>query len=93
VTPGRYRLVIAPAARRQLSEHLPEAVAAAAQGFITGRLVDQPHRLGKRLLPPLDDRHSARCGTYRVLYRIDDVRETVTVLTVLHRSDAYRAQG
>lgn len=86
----RYRLVIAPTARRQLAERQPEAVAAAAYEFITGPLADNPHRVGKRLLPPLDDRHSARRGTYRVIYRIDDEHMTVTVLTVAHRSDAYR---
>ena len=31
-----------------------------------------PPRIGKRLLPPMDDRFSVRRGTYRVIYRIDD---------------------
>jgi hypothetical protein len=61
----RYVLAITPTARRQLTEHLPEAVAAAAYEFITGPLLDNPHRVGKQLRPPLDDRHSARRGTYR----------------------------
>jgi mRNA-degrading endonuclease RelE of RelBE toxin-antitoxin system len=41
-------------------------------------------------MPPLDDRHSARRGTYRVLYRIDDSARTVTVVAVAPRSDVYR---
>lgn len=86
----RYELVIAPTARRQLTEQLPDAVAFAAYEFIVGPLLDNPHRAGKRLRPPLDDRHSARRGTYRVIYRIDDVRRHVTVVGVLPRSDAYR---
>lgn len=86
----RYRLVISPTVRRQLSEVLPEAVAFAAYEFITGPLLDNPHRVGKRLDPPLNDRHSARRGTYRVLYRIDDGAFTVTVLAVVPRRDAYR---
>ena len=45
---------------------------------------------GKPLRLPLDDRHSARRGTYRVIYRIDDNSRTVTVLDVAHRRDAYR---
>jgi prevent-host-death family protein len=49
-------------------------VAAAAYGFITGPLLNEPYRVGKRLLPPLDDRFSARRGTYRIIYRIDDAR-------------------
>jgi mRNA interferase RelE/StbE len=88
---GRFRLVIAPGARRQLSESLPEAVATAAYEFVIGPLLDNPHRVGKQLQPPLADRHSARRGTYRVIYRIDQRQLTVTVLAVVHRSDAYRA--
>jgi mRNA-degrading endonuclease RelE of RelBE toxin-antitoxin system len=85
-----YLLAITPTARRQLTEHLPEAVAAAAYEFIVGPLLDNPHRVGKRLRPPLTDRHSARRGTYRVVYRIDDATHTVTVVDIAHRRDAYR---
>ena len=87
---ARHTLAITPTARRQLTEHLPEAVAAAAYEFIVGPLLDNPHRVGKQLRPPLDDRHSARRGTYRVIYRIDDHSRTVTVVDVAHRRDAYR---
>jgi mRNA interferase RelE/StbE len=87
---ARHGLAITPTARRQLTEHLPEAVAAAAYAFIVGPLLDDPHRVGKQLRPPLDDRHSARRGTYRVIYRIDDHSRTVTVVDVAHRRDAYR---
>ena len=87
---GRHVLAITPTARRQLTEQLPEAVAAAAYEFIVGPLLDNPYRIGKQLRPPLDDRHSARRGTYRVIYRIDDHRRTVTVVDVAHRRDAYR---
>ena len=89
---GRYELTVAPSARRQLSEVLPEAVAFAAFEFIVGPLLDNPHRVGKRLRPPLDDRYSARRGPYRVLYRIDDGRQRVTVVGVFSRADAYRAR-
>jgi mRNA-degrading endonuclease RelE of RelBE toxin-antitoxin system len=88
--PEPYRLAITPTARRQLTEHLPEAVAAAAYAFIVGPLLDNPQRVGKQLRSPLADRHSARRGTYRVVYRIDDASHTVTVLDVAHRRDAYR---
>ncbi|MFZ2515058.1 MAG: type II toxin-antitoxin system RelE/ParE family toxin [Candidatus Lutibacillus vidarii] len=47
--------------------------------------------MGKRLRPPLADRYSARRGTYRVLYRIDEATRTVTVLAIGHRGDIYRA--
>ena len=79
-----------PTVRRALAETLPEGVAAAAYEFITGPPLEQPHRIGKRLLPPLDDRFSARLGTYRVIYRVDDKTRVVTVVDIGHRRDIYR---
>jgi mRNA interferase RelE/StbE len=86
-----YVLRTTPTGRRALTETLPEAVATAAYEFITGPLLAQPYRVGKRLLPPLADRFSVRRGTYRVIYRIDDQRRTVTVVDIGHRRDIYRS--
>ena len=88
--PDRYSLTIAPTARRQLAEVLPEGVAMAAHEFIVGPLLNNRHRVGKRLRPPLEDRHTARRGTYRVIYRIDDENRSVTVVDLTHRRGAYR---
>ena len=85
-----FDLQITATARRHLAEQLPEAVAFAAYEFICGPLLANPHRVGKRMMPPLDDRHSARRGTYRVIYRIDDEQRIVTVVGIGHRSDIYR---
>jgi mRNA interferase RelE/StbE len=84
-----YTLRTTPTVRRALAETLPEAVAAAAYDFITGLLMEQPHRVGKQLLPPPDDRLSARRGTYRVIYRIDDEAHVVTVVDIGHRRGVY----
>jgi mRNA-degrading endonuclease RelE of RelBE toxin-antitoxin system len=89
-SPARYALVITPTARRQLAQHLPEAVAFAAHEFIVGPLLENPQRVGKRLQAPLDDRHSARRGTYRVIYRVDDEERTVTVVDIAHRREVHR---
>ncbi|MFD5175533.1 type II toxin-antitoxin system RelE/ParE family toxin [Nocardia sp. NPDC058379] len=85
-----YALETTPTVQRMLTERLPETVAAAAFEFTTGPLLENPFRVGKRLQPPLDDRFSARRGTYRVIYRIDDKRKVVTVVDVNHRRDIYR---
>lgn len=85
----RFRLLVAPTVRRALAERLPEPVASAAFDFINGPLLDNPHRVGKRLQPPLADRHSARRGTYRVIYRLDDSARTVTVVDIDHRDTVY----
>lgn len=76
--------------RRQLAEDLPESIAFAAFDFINGPLLDNPQRVGKQLTPPLDDRWSARRGTYRIIYRIDEQEHRVTVIAIAPRSDAYR---
>lgn len=87
---GPYRLTFAPSARRDLAERLPEGVATAAIEFIVGTLHHQPKRVGKQLQAPLDDRWSARRGTYRVLYTIDDAARKVRITAILPRADAYR---
>lgn len=68
----------------------PRPVTFAAYEFIIGPLLTTSRRVGKQLRPPLDDRHSARRGPYRVIYRIDDQQRTVTVVGVFPRSNAHR---
>lgn len=87
-----YELVLTPPARRALTDHLPEAVAAAVVNFITTALVEQPRRVGKPLSSPLAGVWSARRGTYRVLYRIQESEREVVVLRIDHRRDAYRSR-
>jgi len=75
-----------------LTDRLSESVAAAVIDFLTTVLVVQPHRVGKPLRGHLEGIWSARCGTYRILYRVrEDVREVV-VLRIEHRRDVYRPQ-
>jgi mRNA interferase RelE/StbE len=86
-----YELGMARPARRAISETLPADVAAAAVAFITGPLLDAPHRIGKPLRDALSGFHSARLGTHwRVLYRIDESKHVVVVQDIQHRSTAYR---
>ncbi len=89
-----YALSLAPAARRVLTEApprgLPVAVAAAVTGFLTGPLLDNPHRVGKPLTRELAGYHSARRGAYRVVYRIDEHAHAVHVVRIDHRADVYR---
>jgi mRNA-degrading endonuclease RelE of RelBE toxin-antitoxin system len=85
-----YELVVARPAARAISEELPEAVAVAVIALITGDLLKNPSRVGRELRNELAGVHSARRGTYRVLYRINDEQREVTILRVEHRSAAYR---
>ncbi|MEP7112253.1 MAG: type II toxin-antitoxin system RelE/ParE family toxin [Ilumatobacteraceae bacterium] len=90
MTPIGYDLVVAGPAARAIGEELPESVAAAVIHFITGSLLDKPQRAGHELHNELAGVHSARRGTFRVLYRIDEERREVTVLRVDHRRDVYQ---
>lgn len=85
-----YELIVAGPAARTIAEVLPESVAAAVIDFITGSLLENPRRVGRQLRNELAGIHSARRGSYRVLYRIDESKRTVTVLRVDHRGDVYR---
>lgn len=91
MTEHAYALVVAGPAARAIAEDLPEAVAAALIEFVTGALVENPQRVGRGLRSELAGIMSARRGTFRVLYRIDEVRREVVVLPVDHRRDAYRS--
>ena len=86
----RYQIVVARPAATAIAEQLPETVAAAVIELITGALLDNPRRVGVALRNELEGLWSARRGTYRSLYRIDDVRREVVILRVAHRRDAYR---
>ena len=85
-----YELVVARPAARAIAGDLPEAVAGAVIDFITGPLLLEPKRIGRELRNELVGIHSARRGTYRILYRINDDERTVTVIRIDHRRDVYR---
>jgi mRNA interferase RelE/StbE len=84
-----YGIIVAGPAARAIAE-LPEAVAAAVIDLIAGALLDNPHRVGKPLRHELEGIHSARRGTFRILYRIDETHHEVLVLTVESRGSVYR---
>ncbi len=88
-----YRLSLAPAARRALTEGppvgLPLSVSMAVGDFLAGPLLDKPHVVGKPLARELAGYHAARRGAYRVVYRIDDDARAVHVVRIDHRADIY----
>ncbi|HWH26437.1 MAG TPA: type II toxin-antitoxin system RelE/ParE family toxin [Pseudolysinimonas sp.] len=85
-----YRIRYSAAAKRALTEKLPEKIATAAFEFIEGPLAENPRRLGKQLGPSLYPLFSARRGEYRVIYDIVDDEVRIDVVTIAHRRDAYR---
>jgi mRNA interferase RelE/StbE len=95
VSPGAakrdpFAVALSGRARRNIHENLPLEVAAAAMETIERSIAVNPYRAGKPLDEPLDGYYSARRGTYRIVYRIDEAKRLVEIPSVRHRREAYR---
>jgi len=77
-------------AGRNVRENLPLEVALAAMETIEGSITVNPYRAGKPLEEPFDGYYSARRGTYRIVYRIDEAKHHVEIHSIRNRRDAYR---
>ena len=84
-----YRVLISARAERDLLR-LPEKIGAACLEFIFGPLAENPQRLGGELRGQLIGLRSARRGSYRVIYRIDENQTQIEVVHIDHRRDVYR---
>ena len=69
---------------------VPERVIPAIVEFVYGDLAAFPRRVGKPLERELAGAYSARRGSYRILYDIDDSKNQLSILRVAHRADVYR---
>lgn len=85
-----YRVELTTAAKKALTDVLPQAVAVACWEFIRGPLAEDPRRVGKPLRDQLKGSYSARRGEFRVIYQIFDHRVVVRVIHIAHRRDVYR---
>ena len=90
MTDEPYRVRYTRTARHALADELPLHIVDAVLALLGGDLAAEPRRVGKPLRPPLAGTWSARRGTYRILYQIDEAAHTITVTAVEARSDAYR---
>jgi len=86
-----YSIVLAPGARRALTESLPASAAFAAWEFIIGPLVEKPRLVGVPLRAPFEGLWRARRGEYRIRYRINEAERQVIVVDIDHRRDAYKS--
>jgi mRNA-degrading endonuclease RelE of RelBE toxin-antitoxin system len=83
-------VILSGQARRNIRENLPPEVALAAMETIEGSIAANPSRAGQPLDEPFDGYYSARRGTYRIIYRIDEAKHQVEIHSIRHRRDAYR---
>jgi mRNA-degrading endonuclease RelE of RelBE toxin-antitoxin system len=86
-----WQLVVAKPARRAV-DRLPAKVAIAVLDFLLGPLLANPERVSKPLRGELAGLHSARVGTYRVVYEINHDDRVVRVVYIDHRADVYRSR-
>jgi mRNA interferase RelE/StbE len=83
-----YKVEFTSAARRNINQ-LPESVAAAFFEFAYGPLSFNPQRVGKPLVGSFRGAFVARRGEYRVLYKVNQHKQSVEIFRIQHRRDAY----
>ena len=77
-----------PPARRQF-DRLPLSVAAAVLETLDA-IAANPKRLGRQLMFEHQGRYSARRGSYRIIYELDETDRLVRVIAIGYRRDIYR---
>jgi mRNA interferase RelE/StbE len=87
---GPYSVELSGQARRNIHENLPLEVALAAMETIEGAIAVNPYQVDKPLDEPFDGYYSARRGTYRIVYWINEAKHQVEIHSIRHRRDAYR---
>jgi mRNA interferase RelE/StbE len=83
-----YEVLIKPSALAELDSAESRKLRRALAERI-GNLAALPRPPGCRRLSG-GDRYRVRCGTWRIIYSVDDDRHTVLVVKVGHRKDVYR---
>jgi len=91
VTP--YRIEFTAKARRALAApRIPLRVIDAVIAFAHGDLARHPKRAGKPLTGSMEGRWTARRGSYRIIYEIDDDNRVIRIIGMAHRDDIYRTR-
>ena len=85
----RYQIRLSRPARHDLAR-LPDRVLHAVLAFLDGPLTENPHRVGKPLRVDLTGLYSARRGSFRILYEIQENEILVEVVRIAHRAEAFR---
>jgi len=85
---SQYAITFARSARKEL-EALSRPIVARVLNRIEALSLD-PRPSGCRKLVGQGNLWRLRVGDYRVIYEIDDGRQTVDISAIRHRSDAYR---
>lgn len=68
---------------------LPKRMAQSIKRAIEERLMVDPIGFGKPLRYSLAGHRRLRVGDYRIVYRIDDHKQSVVIVAIKHRKDVY----
>ena len=82
-----YQVQILRSAEREMDRLPVEVNRRLSQRILT--LQENPRPRGARKLSGSEE-YRLRVGDYRVLYMINDIQQTVTIVAVGHRRDVYR---
>ena len=85
----RYRLEYEPAARKQLRAVTDRRLKAAFEVALSD-LTSDPRPQGCEKLPGFKHHWRIRVGTWRIVYRIEEGRLVVMVVTIAPRGGVYR---
>lgn len=83
-----YQVLLRPAVGRDLAKLPPDIRTRLADVLFA--LENDPRSHGVTKLAGSHDVWRVRVGDYRVLFEIDDSAQTVLILRIAHRRDAYR---
>jgi mRNA interferase RelE/StbE len=83
-----YNLLIRPSAAKELAA-LPRKDRERVTSKINS-LASEPRPRGSEKLSGQEGTYRLRQGSYRVIYQVDDSSETIGVIKVRHRKEAYR---
>lgn len=83
-----YQVLLRPAARRDLAKLPSDIRSRLTEVLFT--LENDPRPPGITKLTGSANVWRVRVGDYRVIFEIDDPAQTVLVLRIAHRQDAYR---
>ena len=85
---NEYEVTFTRSAERELND-LPPNIVSHVWAAIE-KLTEDPRPSGCRKLAGQKQQWRLRVGDYRVVYGVDDVRQTVDILLIRQRRDAYR---
>ena len=84
-----YRVIVLPRAEKDLRK-LPTPMIARVKAAVLG-LRDEPRPVGvRKLVNVTPETWRLRVGDWRIIYRIGDQVQVVTVTNVAHRREVYR---